>query len=190
LVIRRHPEVYDPAEDTVLLAENLEVDRNDTVLELGVGSGYVSLRAAQKAKFVVGIDINVHAVRLAKCNAKLNNIGNIDFVLGDLFGPIGKSFSLILINPPYLPDTGNIERRPIDLSWNGGIDGRSVIDRFLEDVDRYLQPTGRLLMVQSSASGYDKTMERFAALGFKVRKVAEKRFFFEKICVLEATVTG
>ena len=189
LIIRRHSEVYDPAEDTLLLAENLTVNRNDRVLEVGVGSGYVSLIAAQKAESVVGTDINVHAVRLARLNARLNNIGNVDFVLGDLFGPIGRRFSLILVNPPYLPDATRIERRPIDLSWNGGKDGRSMVDRFLGEVEEHLAPGGRIQMIQSSASGYGKTMKHLAALNFKVKKIAEKRFFFESIYVLEATKT-
>jgi len=43
VVVRRSPEVYDPSEDTMLLANNLIVRDNDTILEIGSGCGYVSI---------------------------------------------------------------------------------------------------------------------------------------------------
>lgn len=46
--MEKDPNVYDPAEDTMLLAKNLDVRINDRVLEIGVGSGYVSLVAPRK----------------------------------------------------------------------------------------------------------------------------------------------
>lgn len=184
--IETHPEVYDPAEDTLLLANNLTARKDDKILEIGVGSGYVSLMASRNAKIVVGTDLNIHAAKLAKLNAKLNNIPNVDFVFGDLFGPIGERFDLIVINPPYLPETGGIEPRHIDLSWNGGKDGRRVIDKFLEDVPKYLDTNGRILMVQSSISDNNKTMKILVAQGFEVRIIAEEKLFFETLFLIEA----
>ena len=184
--IKTHPEVYDPAEDTLLLANNLTARKDDKILEIGVGSGYVSLMASRNAKIVVGTDLNIHAAKLAKLNAKLNNIPNVDFVFGDLFGPIGERFDLIVINPPYLPETGGIEPRHIDLSWNGGKDGRRVIDKFLEDVSKYLDTNGRILMVQSSISDNNKTMKILVAQGFEVRIIAEEKLFFETLFLIEA----
>ncbi|MBS7623099.1 methyltransferase [Candidatus Bathyarchaeota archaeon] len=183
--LRRHPEVYEPAEDTFLLADNLDVREKDAVLEVGVGSGYVSLIAAEKAETVVGIDINPHAVRLAKSNAKLNGIRNVDFIVGDLFSPLSGRFDLVVMNPPYLPEekvhTGYLER-----SWNGGGDGRAVTDRFIDEVDHYLKRGGRVEIVQSSISGCDETIRRLCESGFKTRIVAECRLFFERIVLIKA----
>ncbi|MEM2942757.1 MAG: class I SAM-dependent methyltransferase [Candidatus Bathyarchaeia archaeon] len=184
--LKKHPEVYEPAEDTLLLADNLDVREKDAVLEVGVGSGYVSLIAAEKAESVVGIDINPHAVRLAKSNAKLNGIRNVDFIVGDLFSPLSGRFDLVVMNPPYLPEekvhTGYLER-----SWNGGSDGRAVTDRFIDEVDRYLKKGGRVEIVQSSISRCDETIRRLCESGFKTRIVAERRLFFERIALIEAT---
>jgi release factor glutamine methyltransferase len=38
--------VYIPAEDTFLLADNLEIEKNDTVLEIGTGTGTVAMYAS------------------------------------------------------------------------------------------------------------------------------------------------
>jgi release factor glutamine methyltransferase len=187
--MRSHPDVYDPSDDTMLLANNLSAKKNDVVLEIGVGSGYVSLVAAQIARIVVGTDVNPYAIKLAKLNAKLNSISNVEFILGDLFSPIEGRFDLILMNPPYLQEVEGIEHRYIDLSWNGGQNGRMITDRFLQEVENYLKTTGRILMVQSSHSDYNKTIKVLSGKGFSVKTIAEKRLFFETLYLIEATKT-
>jgi release factor glutamine methyltransferase len=187
--MRSHPDVYDPSDDTMLLANNLSAKKNDVVLEIGVGSGYVSLVAAQIARIVVGTDVNPYAIKLAKLNAKLNSISNVEFILGDLFSPIEGRFDLILMNPPYLQEVEGIEHRYIDLSWNGGQNGRMITDRFLQEVENYLKTTGRILMVQSSHSDYNKTIKVLSGKGFGVKTIAEKRLFFETLYLIEATKT-
>jgi len=187
IAIRTHPEVYEPAEDTMLLSDNLRVEKGDRVLEIGVGSGYLSLVASRNAEYVVGTDTNIHAVRLAKSNARLNSVANVEFILADLVGPIIGRFDLIFINPPYLPKIGNLEQTCIDSSWNGGIDGREIIDRFLKQVADRLNESGKVLIVQSSISDPNRTVEMLAEHGFEVRTIAERRFFFETLHLMEAT---
>jgi release factor glutamine methyltransferase len=183
--LKRHPEVYEPAEDTVLLADNLDVREEDNVLEVGVGSGYVSLIAAKKARSVVGIDVNPQAVRLAKTNAKLNGIRNVDFIVGDLFSPVSGRFDIVIMNPPYLPEE-KVQADYLERAWNGGSDGRQVTDRFIDEVHHYLKKGGRVEIVQSSLSGCDETVRRLCESGFKTRMVAERKFFFERIVLIEA----
>lgn len=78
--LKLHPEVYEPAEDSILLLKNLVDVKNKDVLEIGVGTGLISIACAKKgAKKIVGVDINPYAVKLAKENAKLNNV-NISFL--------------------------------------------------------------------------------------------------------------
>jgi len=187
VTIETGPEVYDPAEDTMLLSDNMTVGKGDTVLEIGVGSGYVSLIASEDAEFVVGTDTNIHAVKLAKSNARLNSAANVEFILADLFGPISGQFDLVLFNPPYLPEIENVEHRGIDSSWNGGKNGREVTDRFLKRVADHLNESGRVLIVQSSMSDPNKTEEVLLAQSLKVRTIAERRLFFETLHLIEAT---
>ena len=186
LRIRSHPEVYEPAEDSVLLASNLDIGAGERVLEIGVGSGYVSLVASERAASIVGIDINPHAARLAKANARLNGVANVEFIAGDLFSPVMGRFNLILVNPPYLPEKGGAERDLIELAWDGGEDGMRLTERFINEVQDYLEPNGRVLMIQSSLSGYEETVRSLSGRGFQVKTLAEQKLFFETIYLIEA----
>ena len=42
-IINTHDNVYIPAEDSYLLAENLEIKPDQSVLEIGTGSGIVAM---------------------------------------------------------------------------------------------------------------------------------------------------
>lgn len=181
--------VYEPAEDTFLLVEKLKVKEKEVVLDVGTGCGILAVLAAKKAKKVVATDINPYAIKCAEKNAKMNCVEDrIEFRLGDLFQPIRphETFSLILFNAPYLPSELYEERSWIGRAWAGGPGGREVIDRFIINAPEFLTADGKILLVQSSLSDIDKTMERFDAKGLKTRVVTKVEFPFEKISLIEA----
>jgi methylase of polypeptide subunit release factors len=71
-------------------------------LDLGTGSGILSLGAAKYSDSVVATDLNARAVACAKFNARLNAVENIEAMVGDCFAPVeGRRFDLILSNPPF-----------------------------------------------------------------------------------------
>ncbi|HLP50859.1 MAG TPA: methyltransferase [Chitinophagales bacterium] len=70
-------------------------------LELGCGSGLLSLVAAKAGANVTAVDINSKAVIAAANNARQNNL-HIEAIESDLFGALaGRKFDVIAINPPY-----------------------------------------------------------------------------------------
>jgi len=181
--------VYEPAEDTFLLVENLKVEEKEVVLDIGTGCGILAVLAAKKAKKVVATDINPYVIKCAKKNAKINGVEEkIEFRLGDLFQPIksDETFSLILFNAPYLPSEPYEERSWIGRAWAGGSSGRKVIDRFIRNALEFLTVDGRILLVQSSLSDIDKTLKMFDERELKARVVAEVKFPFERIVLIEA----
>jgi release factor glutamine methyltransferase len=189
LVFLIDKQVYEPAEDTFLLAENLRVEEKEAVLDMGTGCGILAVLATEKAKKVVATDINPHAIKCAEKNSKMNRVeGKIEFRLGDLFQPIrpDETFGLILFNAPYLPSELAEERSWIRRAWAGGPSGREIIDRFITEALEFLKADGKISLVQSSLSDIDKTMERFYETGLKARIVAEVEFPFEKIALVEA----
>jgi release factor glutamine methyltransferase len=181
--------VYEPAEDTFLLAENLEVDKSDVVLDLGTGCGVLGILAAKKAREVIATDLNPYAVECAKMNAKLNQVASkMDMLLGDLFQPIkpNEHFSLILFNAPYLPSNPDEVKTWLGRAWAGGPRGRQLIDRFISEASRYLNKNGRILLVQSSLSNVNETLRKLRRARLRARVIAEKKVMFEKIVLIEA----
>ncbi len=186
IIIHTHPEVYEPAEDTFLLAENLNIKRTDDILEIGTGTGLIAIYAAQKSRNVVATDINDHALKCALKNTIANKTYNIELRKGSLFEAVrGRKFDLILFNTPYLP-TDEDERIDEELNdaWDGGKDGRNTIDQFIGELKDYLKENGRVQLVQSSLSDNEKTVFRLEELGFKTQITATKKCFFEEIAVI------
>src|SRR5215472_7149106 len=71
-------------------------------LDLGTGSGILSLGASRWSDTVVATDLNQRAVECARFNARLNGVENIEALAGDCFEPVkGRRFDLILSNPPF-----------------------------------------------------------------------------------------
>ena len=71
-------------------------------LDLGTGTGILSLGAARHSDAVVATDLNPRAVTFARFNAWLNGVDNIELLTGDCFAPVhGRRFDLILSNPPF-----------------------------------------------------------------------------------------
>ena len=182
--------VYEPAEDSFLFAENLPVERSGRIVDVGTGCGILAIVAAKNAERVLAVDINPHAIRCALRNAKLNGvIDKMDFVQGDLLGAVNAygKFDLILFNAPYLPVEGR-DGSWLSCSWSGGKSGREVIDRFIDQVPEHLNSNGLILLMQSSLSSVDKTLQRFAIEGLHARVVARQNLpFFEEITLIEVT---
>jgi release factor glutamine methyltransferase len=184
-------EVYEPAEDTFLIADYFAqvVKETDTVLDIGTGCGILAVIAAKKALKVVATDLNPHAVECARLNVKTNNVsGKVDVRQGDLFKPIQKTekFDVIIFNAPYLPSEPHEENTWIGRAWAGGHSGRQVVDRFIDEAPRYLKEEGRILLAQSTLANIEKTITKFYRAGLEASVVAEKKFPFETIVVVQA----
>lgn len=181
--------VYEPAEDTFLIAEHLTVEEDDVVLDVGTGCGILAVLAAEKAKHVVAVDVNPHTIECASKNAELNGVeGKIEFRCGDLFQSIKPSekFSLILFNAPYLPSEPGEENSWLGKAWAGGPDGRMIIDRFIEGVSSLLADVGKIQLVQSSLSDVNRTLDELGEMGLEARVVARVKVPYESIVLIEA----
>ena len=180
--------VYIPSDDTFLLAENLEIKEGQSVLEIGTGSGLVSMYASLLTDDVTATDINYNALELAEKNFKLNNIGTIKLAFGDLFEPVkDRKFDVILFNTPYLPtDSDDIINDDLNYAFDGGLDGRKVIDRFINQVSNHLNEKGIVQIIQSSLSDNDRTLDMFDRNGFVAEIAESEKFFFEEIVLINA----
>lgn len=180
LKIRFCEHVYEPREDSFLLADNLDIKKTDKVLDVGTGTGIQALIAAKKAKEVTAVDFNKFAVKCAKENAKLNKLKNITVFGSNLFSRVKGKYDLITFNPPYLPTKSE------DLAWDGGQDGREVINRFLNQFEKHLSKNGRVLMIGASLSDYKKTISILRKKEFRVSIKDKKKLPWEEIVVISA----
>jgi release factor glutamine methyltransferase len=179
--------VYEPAEDSFLLADAAleEAEPGMRILEIGAGSGFVSavLKANVKGIRVLATEINPHAARCAKAN-------EVEVIRTDLFrglkpGSQKASFDLILFNPPYLP-TSEEEKVPgwLNYAFDGGTSGRETLDRFFDAVRNYLKPGGKILVLISSITGLEAVKERMIKMGLEVDVVLRKKVSFEELMVV------
>jgi len=186
-------DVYEPAEDSFLFAENLVAHDNDSVIDVGTGCGILGVVAAARANRVLAVDINSKAVGCAKENARLNRVDHkMLFMVGDLFRSIKvrKQFDLILFNAPYLPSEEFEGDSWLVRAWAGGSSGRRLIDRFIQAAPKYLRPDGRILLMQSTLSDVEETLHSFEETNLRADVIARQVLpFFEAIVLIKAEST-
>jgi release factor glutamine methyltransferase len=188
--------VYTPSDDTFMLAESLPEEKGK-VLDLCAGCGILGILVADTAKRVVLVDDDDLAIKNIRMNLEINKIRNAKALQSDLFENLREKFDFIIFNPPFLPaeypelhylydDTFKKWRSVGWHAWDGGKDGREVIDRFLESFEPYLSKNGRIHLTGSSLSDYKKTVRILREKGLHVSVLSRKKFFFEELVVLEA----
>jgi release factor glutamine methyltransferase len=172
------PGVYPPGTDTALLGDAMRAHQpppGADVVELCAGTGAIAVEAAARGgSDVVAVDVSPRAVANARLNARLNGVG-LDVRRGDLFAPVkGRSFDVILVNPPYLP-TPHHEDGGGATAWDAGPDGRAVLDRLCDEIPERLRPGGLALIVQSTLANVIRTLACLEARGLEVTLAARHR---------------
>lgn len=166
----RFPRLYRPAEDTWLLTDAVlgeiaNSERALTVLELCAGTGYVSVAAARAGARVTALDVNPTAVTNTRFNAFLNRrqVRTVRADVRDL--PPLPRFDLIVANPPYVPTDIDELSTGQALAYNGGMDGRALIDPVCRQAASLLAPGGSLLLVHSEVNDVDRTCDLLRRTG-------------------------
>jgi release factor glutamine methyltransferase len=191
LEIETHPDVYDPAEDTFLLLEALEVHNNNNVLEIGTGCGIIALECARCGAKVVCTDSNPHTIKLVQNNIHKNKSkleGYIEFRYGNLFSVIRKDerFDTIIFNPPYLPTknedliSGN---EWFDHAVNGGKNGLTTTKKYLDGIKKYLSKHGKAYFIFSTLSSIKKLDAILTDNNLRAEIVSSKWFNDERLDV-------
>lgn len=171
--------VYPPSEDSIFLIECLNLEPDESVLEIGCGSGVVSLHCANVGARVTAGDINPVAVELTKKNAELNDL-KINVVLTDVYESVSGTFDTIIFNLPYLPVDDDI---PLAEAWSGGEDGLGPLPKLLEGAPKHGNTGWRLVVVVSSLMNDEKLKSLLSPYNVKV--LGELPLFFEKLRVLQ-----
>ena len=87
-----------------LAISQAQINKNDIVLDLYCGIGTIGIFASRFANKVYGMEIIEQAIENAKNNAKLNNIENAKFIVGDVENAskvlLDKNADVIFVDPP------------------------------------------------------------------------------------------
>ena len=114
----------------------------DTVLDLGTGCGIQAMHASRTARRVVATDVSPRAVEIARANAALNGIANIEVRLGSLFAPVaGETFDRIVTNPPFVI-TPRVDGVPVYDYRDGGMVGDALVEAVVRGTAAHLAPGG------------------------------------------------
>ena len=156
LNLRVSPAVLVPRPETEVLVEqalNLKL-RNEPceVLDLGTGSGAVALAiAAERPGWsVTGTDVSPQALCVARENAQVLDLSNVDWCAGPWFDAVpARRFDLIVSNPPYVasgdPALTALSAEPV-LALNGGPTGLEALDAIILQSAAHLNERGWLLL--------------------------------------------
>lgn len=85
-----------------LLFESIDLPEGGLIADLGCGSGVIGFAAAKLSPkaHVHLLDVNLRTIELAKDNAKLNRLKNVEIYLSDQFSAVAdRTYNLILSNP-------------------------------------------------------------------------------------------
>jgi release factor glutamine methyltransferase len=188
--------VYPPQQDSALLIETMKrsvLVSGRRVLDLCTGSGVVAIAAAEVgASSVTAFDICPHAVRCSRGNAVHAGV-HVDVREGHWTGALACApFDVILANPPYVPTPliGDSKGIPHTAgpsqAWNGGVDGRIVLDPLCESAAGLLADGGSILLVQSEFAGVHKSLRSLRAAGLSAEVVASELIPFGPVLTAHA----
>jgi len=166
LEIEVGPGVLVPRPESELLVEavlthisNLEIHNEISVIDLGAGSGALSLAIATEAprSRVIAVEKSPEAIEWLKKNvAKISE--NVRVVEGDVAEVLpGVKCDIVIANPPYIPNAQSLPRDVAEhephIALFGGETGMELPQRFINAAARLLKSGGVLAIEHTEDQG-------------------------------------
>ena len=136
-----------------------EVEGN--ILDVGCGYGPIGLSIAKDKKDTVVemVDVNERALELAKLNASINQIENVNIHRSDMYKMVEGKYAAILTNPPIRA-------------------GKMVVHTILKDSYEKLLPGGELWVVIQKKQGAPSALELLKETFAEVEVVEKKKGYY------------
>ena len=147
-----------------------------SLLELGCGTGLISIIAAKAGSEVTATDLSSKAIENIKLNVRQQGV-SIHIIQSNLFESIErKKFDWIVINPPYYARTPESEE---ELAWYAGEDFE-YFHRLFSSLRDYMHDTTQVIMVLTKGSEISRISTIGAENGFEFELLKEKDVFFDE----------
>ncbi len=144
------------------------------MLELGCGTGTLSVFAASKGAVVTASDINPRAIENTNHNARLNNV-QVNTVQSDLFQAISDKFDLIMINPPYYP---NNPRTELEVALMCG-ENFEYFTKLFSQLRNHITANGKVYMILSEDCDISRIRDEAKKSGYGLDQKLIKRVGLE-----------
>jgi precorrin-6B methylase 2 len=174
------PDVFRPTSTSAFIAEALDVQPGEVVIDLGCGSGFFSIPAARRgASKVYAVDIMPQAVALTLRNAKRNGVvSRIEAFTGSLFEPLPGVRSDVIVDDV----SGIAEEVARATPWyppsipSGGPDGTGPTVQMLQQAPHHLLPKGRLIFPVLSLANERRILEAAQRFFMNLRLRTQRLF--------------
>lgn len=148
-VLIPRPETEELVE--LILTENAKP--NQSVLDIGTGSGAIALALAKNRPdwLVTASDISPDALNLASENASLQDL-KISFKKSDCFAEIAENYDIIVSNPPYISradesEVGlNVLHSEPHLALFAEEDGLAIYRKIAQEAKNHLREGGKIYL--------------------------------------------
>lgn len=148
-VLIPRPETEELVE--LILTENAKP--NQSVLDIGTGSGAIALALAKNRPdwLVTASDISPDALNLASENASLQDL-KISFKKSDCFEEIAENYDIIVSNPPYISradesEVGlNVLHSEPHLALFAEEDGLAIYRKIAQEAKNHLREGGKIYL--------------------------------------------
>jgi release factor glutamine methyltransferase len=170
-----HPGLFISSKMLLNFVDTIDL-KNKTFLELGAGSGTMSILAAKKGATVYASDISNKAVENTKLNSAINN-ANINVFASDLLQNIpNMQFDYIIINPPYYRKNPKQEE---DYAWYCG-SNYEFFNSLFSTLSKYLSKNSKVFMILSEVCDIERIKSIGVQYGFTWNLKLKKRVWGEK----------
>lgn len=150
------PEVLVPRPESEHIIEWILANFSDEmalqVADLGTGSGAIALSLAYERLLwrIDATDLSASALAIAKHNAELHQINNVEFYQGNWCHALPhRQYGIIVSNPPYIaendPHLPHLRHEPMS-ALVSGIDGLNAIREIIEQTTHFLAESGYLIL--------------------------------------------
>ena len=182
-----HPKVFLTSAFFAEFVQGLDL-RGKSVVEIGAGSGILSLSAAKAGAIsVTALDINPAAVEATNVNAAKNGFHQVQAFQSDLFSAISmeRQFDIVIASPPSFSGE---PRDMADRAWHAGPGYRDILALFEQAAPR-LRPCGRMYLLLSSDTNLALMNDLIRSAGLSSTQVAKRSIWIETFYLYELSLT-
>ena len=175
-----HPGLFFSTKFLLNYIKNFDL-RGKNILELGAGSGLISIYLSKKGSKVLASDISENAIKNIKENSIRNN-SKIGIIKSNIFSNIDQQFfDFIIINPPYFDKNPVTDKQ---YAWYCGAD-HEYFKMLFSQLRNYIDKNSKVIMILSEVSKVNSILEIAKKREIKMELVFQKRVFFEEQFIFE-----